>query len=112
MGAQFGDLMKTVLKSGLAFRIITIASALLFFATCTHAQSSRFHPAPIAQPNTTNVPVVRPLQPFPPGAPSPAARPTAPQAGQLVGTSCVPPSSQPAPIVAIVAALKCDPDLI
>jgi len=102
--------MSAILVKFKPFCLISITAALLgFFIGPTFAQQLIVHHPPI--------PIVVPLnQPSfspPPngGRPSATPRVPAPLATQVT-SSCSPGLSQPAPLVAIVVALKCDPDLI
>jgi YD repeat-containing protein len=105
--------MRALLKTAHMAFVLSIAITWLFADTLACAQSLIVQHARIANLNSANVVSIHPYQPSGPraaAAPQAAARPEAALAG--ASTGCASGSSQPAPIVTIVIALKCDPDLI
>ncbi len=91
--------------------VLCVAAASSLVTVNSQAQPLVVHPPRIAIPSTANVPIVHPYHPAGPGAPAPAVQPARPLVVQA-GPGCGSVGSQPAPIQAVVTALKCDPDLI
>jgi len=106
--------------SGACRRSLVFAAALTLTlcAGAAHADTLVVHPVRVARLKTTSVPVGHLYHPVPPSVRrAPAVKPLSvaapflqPSGAQAVG--CASGSSQPAPLVALVSALKCDPDLI
>ena len=105
--------MGAILKRVRSAYVLSVAVVSLFVIAPAHAQSFIVRHPPIAIPSTANVPTVYPYRASGPRTPLAAIQPSAnPQVAQAGVTGRASGSSQPAPIVAIVTALKCDPDLI
>jgi len=102
--------MKAVLKTFRLTCALLVAIMALVVISANAQQLMPYHP-PIAV-TGTNVPTIQPYSPSGPSLSVPSVRPAVSRAALLTRVSCAPASSQPAPIIAIVIALKCDPDLI
>ena len=106
--------MLAILKSLRLHSVLLIPIAFLFAITQASAlqQSVGINHARVAIPSA-DIPSVSPYSPPVSGAPLPSVQPAKSNVAQAAGSSsCVPGSSQPAALAALVAALKCDPDLI
>ena len=96
-------------RSYLGHALIAVLAWLVCLSPA-HAQTFSVQHPPI--PLTTAIPQSA-ILPSRPTAPTPPVRPTKALISQPPGANCVAAGGgQPAPIVALVAALKCDPDLI
>jgi RHS repeat-associated protein len=103
--------MKAIATNWRLTAILSIAVTVFVAVASANAQQLIFNPLPVATPNA-NLPVVQPFQSTAPAGPHRAGQAANAQAAQAGTPACALGSMQPAPIVALVVALKCDPDLI
>jgi RHS repeat-associated protein len=101
--------MKAIHRLKDLYLVLLVAVACLCTASPLNAQTLVLHAKPI--PILTGVPASA-IRPAPARPSVPAAGVQKPQTLRVAAPSCAGGSSQPAPIVALVTALKCDPDLI
>jgi RHS repeat-associated protein len=94
------------------FFTLSIGVAISFVVETAHAQSLMATHPPIAISTNVSATGLQASHPNVSGLPSSSIQLNKPQAVQGGVTSCASGSSQPVAIVAVVVALKCDPDLI
>jgi RHS repeat-associated protein len=89
-----------------------LAVALSFVAFSADAQTSAVGNPQVGISSTAPTPISPPVYSASTTSPSLSATTVKPQFAQAGAAACVSGSSQPAPLVTLVVALKCDPDLI